>query len=93
LKFFALPLFIKQELQNTFFFSVFFFFLFFFPGANLAEVTETHGNATGHDSFKPRQERKIYKISAILLMEVYFNAGSITFIFLFEIKMKQICET
>lgn len=59
----------------------------------MAEVTETHGNATGHESFKLRQERKIYKISAISLMEVYFNAGSVTFIFLFEIKIKQIYET
>lgn len=64
-----------------------------FPEANLAEVAETCGNITGHDSFRLTEERKIYKISSILFMEVYFNAGSITSILLFEIKIKELCET
>lgn len=58
----------------------------------MAEVADTHGNVTGHDSFKLRQEKKIYKISAILFMEVYFNAGSINFILLFEIQIKRLCK-
>lgn len=60
---------------------------------DLAEVAETCGNITGHDSLRLRQERKVYKTSFILFMEVYFYAGSITSTLLFEIKIKQLCQT